>query len=713
MKSIFLLAVLALPPATIVAAPGQPDEPPLADSASPGVTETLPEVVVTGSSPVTLSPDFQAAAERLRQTPGDVTAVPQDHFQTSRGSYLEDFMPYVAGVMIQSSQGSEDTQLSIRGSGVQSDQISGVELLLDGMAVNQGDGEAFLQDIDLRSVKYAEVYKGADALRYGGITLGGAVNLVTMTGHDAPPLETWGTVGSYGLFEQGILSGWSKGPFDDFLSISNHELDGFRDHSQENDQKVYLSLGTLIGDSAEDRLYLFFGRFQQNNPSSLTKEDMVSNPVQTDTESIAQDWNTEWTYFKAADRFLIQKDDYQLQLGVYYNHRDQLQRQEYDDDSPIGIVRFSSNDFGGDATFNYTADLFGQRNRFTVGLLPTFESETDTSRQNLGGSAGSIISGDKTFASNVTFYTEDQHYLTQSLSIVAGLQYVYSQRAYFDRLNLPADGDQTNYQNWQSINPKFGALYEWNEQSQTYLNVSRSFEPPSFDESLETSPDGDQLFHRLHAQEAITVEAGTRGQSGPFSWDLALYHSWVEDQLLDLTDGHGNPLGTVNAPRAVHQGIEAQLQTELAHSLFVHSSDAQQDDKLTLQQTYTLSDFHFTHDPVYGDNRIAGTPVDFDKTELLYENPCGFYCGPNVEWNMVKYPVDEANTLFADPYALLGFRIGYNSPKGFDVFLEVKNLTDKIYAATVEPVGDARIEGADSFNPGNGRSFYGGVSWIW
>jgi iron complex outermembrane receptor protein len=363
--------------------------------------------------------------------------------------------------------------------------------------------------------------------------------------------------------------------------------------------------------------------------------------------------------------------------------------------------------------FESTAELFGQRNRLTVGVQPTFESEADTSYQNFGGNAGSIISADKTLASNVVVYAENQHYLTDSLSILTGLQYVYVQRAYWDRLALPADGNQTNYEDWKSINPKLGALYEWNNQSQAYLNVSRSFEPPSFDESLDTADDGDQLFNRLNAQKAITLEGGTRGMYGPFSWDLALYHSWVEDELLDLTDGHGNALGTVNASRVSHQGIEAELETDLAHGLVAHASDPQKEDGLTLEQTYTLSDFRFTHDPVYGDNRIAGTPVSFYKAELLYKHPCGLYCGPNVEWNIVKYPVDEANTLFADPYALLGFRMGYKSPKGFEVFFEAKNLTNKIYAATVEPVGDARIEGTDDFNPGNGRAFYGGVSWTW
>ena len=54
--------------------------------------------------------------------------------------------------------------------------------MLDGMTLNQADGEAILEDFGLATIKYAEVFRGANAFKYGSITLGGAINLVTMTG---------------------------------------------------------------------------------------------------------------------------------------------------------------------------------------------------------------------------------------------------------------------------------------------------------------------------------------------------------------------------------------------------------------------------------------------------------------------------------------------------------------------------------------------------
>jgi iron complex outermembrane receptor protein len=97
----------------------------------------------------------------------------------------------------------------------------------------------------------------------------------------------------------------------------------------------------------------------------------------------------------------------------------------------------------------------------------------------------------------------------------------------------------------------------------------------------------------------------------------------------------------------------------------------------------------------------------------MYEHPCGFYGGPNLEWVPNKYNVDFAESLFADPYALLGFKVGYRSPKGFSVFFEAKNLTDKKYAAVTGVIADAGGQDRAQFLPGDGRSFFGGIEWKW
>ena len=695
------------------------------------VTDDAELVVVTGklSEDGPLSPDVGAARQRLQTMPGAVNVVSPAELQRGRGAYLEDLLRYQPGLVVQSAQGSEDTKLSIRGSGVQNEDIRGVNVLVDGIPLNQADGEAFLQDLDLQSVQYAEVYRGADALRYGGVTLGGAVNLVTTTGKIADPLTARLAFGSFGFFEQQLTSGWSSERWDVYGSVVNHVLDGFRDHAQENFQKAFVSLGCQLNPAAENRFYFFYGRLDQNHPSGLTKDELYNDPRQTSPESVAQRWNTRWDYVRLMDRFGVRGDGWQFQMAVSWNHRQQMQREEFEPDYRLGATRYHSDDFTTDVAYENTADVLHGRNRLSIGLVPTFEPESDSSYANPDGRLGSLLFTDQTYYLNFPVYLENQHYLTERLSLLTGFQAVYVHRVFQDRFRSRTLGDQSRNDHFWAFNPKLGLAHEWKRGSLGYLNFSRSFQPPSFDESLgiQEGRGGGRVFHGLRAQRAYTLEVGTRGEAGSLDWDVALYRSWIRDELLDQNNRQGEPLGTINAPRTIHQGVEIGLQTEVFRCLLVKQlpADRSKDhktsvkasagtDRVILDQTYNLSDFRFDDDPTYGTHRIAGTPVHLYKAELRYEHPRGFYAGVNVEWNVEKYPADEANSLFADPYALLGLRAGYRTVKGLQTFFEARNLTSQVYAATVVPIGDARA-GNDtaSFNPGNGRAFYGGVSWIW
>ena len=57
--------------------------------------------------------------------------------------------------------------------------------------------------------------------------------------------------------------------------------------------------------------------------------------------------------------------------------------------------------------------------------------------------------------------------------------------------------------NYFGLNPKIGLLYELNDDSQAFINFSRSFQPPSFD-NMVTFDDGPGVSLDLHAAPAAT-----------------------------------------------------------------------------------------------------------------------------------------------------------------------------------------------------------------
>ena len=259
------------------------------------------------------------------------------------------------------------------------------------------------------------------------------------------------------------------------------------------------------------------------------------------------------------------------------------------------------------------------------------------------------------------------------------MQAIFAERHFIDEFVGDAEGNQSNRQDFWGFNPKLGAIYEVNHEMQAFVNFSRSWQPPSLDNLVEFTegPDSSVVYTPLQPQHAWTIEIGTRGEYSRVQWELSFYRSWLRNELLELNDRFGNDIGTTNVPRSIHQGIEAGLEVELLREIFVPKQRDRAGDHLTFDQSYTLNDFHFDRDPVYGDNRIAGIPFHVYEAQLLYETPFAFYAGPNLQCNLSHYPVDQANTLFADSYVLLGFRAGFRRNNGFSVFLDFKNLTNQ------------------------------------
>ncbi|MNN17217.1 TonB dependent receptor [compost metagenome] len=133
--------------------------------------------------------------------------------------------------------------------------------------------------------------------------------------------------------------------------------------------------------------------------------------------------------------------------------------------------------------------------------------------------------------------------------------------------------------------------------------------------------------------------------------------------------------------------------------------------KLSLRQAYTYSDFYFRRDPVFGSNQLPAIPPHYYQAELLYVHPSGFYAGVNAQVAS-KTKVDYANTFAVKGYTVFGASAGYVHPTdGWKVFLDLRNLGDKRYAASVSPTFNARGLDTASSVPGDGFGAVAGISY--
>jgi iron complex outermembrane receptor protein len=702
--AITAFAIIAIPEAQAVEASGNAAE-----------TE---EVTVTGQAigSLTSAPPDESAKQKTT-VPGAFTVRTSDDMELGRASNFGDLLQRTPGVFLQSENGMEVSKISIRGSGITSEEEPlGVMFLMDGLNFNQGDGETTLEDIDVAVINYAEVFRGANAFKYGALTLGGAINLVPFTGYSAAPFQVRLEGGSYGFFRGDMSGGMVQGPFDEYGAIDFREREGFREHSREDTEMFFGDLGYKLSDRIENRFYLTLDRTNRNLPGGLTKLEMENDPTQANPLAIAQDWNKLLSNIRLADKITFQTDEIQFYVGAFWFHHDIENRGFFSPDFREGIEQFYSDNYGGNVNFVSRYDLIGHRNILTIGGTSQYEIEPTQNYENIFGHTGATTARGIGSSINLPAYLEDQLYLTPRFSILAGVQAIFAERHFKDEFLTDEAGNQSHRQNFWGFNPKLGAIYEVNQKTQAFVNFSRSWQPPSLDNlvDFDEGPNSNVTYTVLQPQHAWTIEVGTRGEFSRFEWELALYRSWFRDELLEINDAFGNDIGTRNVPRTIHQGIEVNLETELLRDILMPQRSNRSGDRLSLEQSYTLNDFHMDENPVYGDNRLPGIPIHVYETQLLYESPIGFYAGPTLQCNLSRYPVDEANALFADPYVLLGFRAGYRRTNGFSVFFDCRNLTNQRYASSIDVIADARTEpNPEIFHPGDGRSFYGGVSWSW
>ncbi len=671
-------------------------------------SHAMSEVVVVGKQEKTSTVvvDAEQAKKAIDKRAGGVDLITADDYKTGRATTPQDLLGYSPGIFVQQRDtGAQESRVSIRGSGLQRTfHLRGIMLMQDGIPINQADGSADFYRIEPLATDYTEVYRGGNALRYGSTTLGGAINMATLTGFTASLLQTRVEGGSFGYLRSQISSGQVIGPLDYYVSLSQFKQDGFRSHTTQDNHYEFLNAGYKINEDMETRFYFTNAVTRAKLGGSLTKTQLENDPTQANVNSVSGNQKRDVNYFRIANKTTYkQNEEQQWDFSAYLFNGELFH--------PIfQVLDQDSQDYGGEIRYTNTAQLLGKENQFVVGLAPSLGYIQDNRFINAGGAKGARTANNDEEAYNLNLYAEDQFKLTDRLTLIPGLQLSYASRQTTDYY-FP-NGDDSGHSIYRAINPKAGLTYDVNEMNKVFFGYTRGFEPPTFSELFDSASN----FLPNKAQRSHTWETGLRGEEGRFGYDATYYYSLLDKELLSLSDTAGNPLGTVNArSTTVHQGIELGGKTDLLNGLFVRQEFVSQEnaqDKVYVRGIYNWSRFRFSGDDVYGDNQLPSLPEHFMKMELMYEHPLGFYFGSNIEQSLSKYPIDMANTFYADPYTIWGLKGGYKTKHGFSVFVEGKNLSNKIYVASTSIVNNAA--GLDTnavFNPGNGRAWYGGVEW--
>jgi iron complex outermembrane receptor protein len=648
------------------------------------------------------------AREAIQRTPGGVALIGATEINESLGTNLKDVLDFVPGVFIQGRQGatSEESQFSIRGSGLRNNfHVRGVNILVDGFTLNNADGFFRPEVLELSNAKRIEVYKGANALRFGANSLGGAIGLVSKTGADAGKAELWSEGGSYRFAKNYIASGRVYGPFDIYGGFSDTRSEGYREHSETNRQRYFTNLGYQFSGGSTLRFDFAYVRNMQELPGSLTLAEFKHDPRQRNRDpfTLGKDERHDYNYFRNGLTLRIPLTSNQaIEWSGNYN------RTNLEHPLNFAVISQIDNNWGTELRYIASAPLFDYGNRLTLGFQYAGTRELDLNFQNMySGRHGAKTKDQINWATNVGAYFEEQFDLTSTLMLLGGGRLEYARRSVDD--NFLSNGDGTDHVNYVSFTPKMGFVWKFVPSVQVFGNISRSYEVPLLLELTAPGQIGGDLS-QLDPQRAWQFELGTRGtMNGRVSWDFSIFDMELHDEIQNV-NVQPFPGAPFTIPRYQNIDRSRHWGAELGFELILAKSMAFPDDALRSRTAYTFSRFVFVNDRNFGGNDIPAAPRHYIQSEVRYDHPSGIWVAPGVESAPDGYYVNSANTARAPGYALGNIRAGYlHKPLKLEFLFEARNLADKKYVAA------AFVDAADGrfYQPGDGRSFYGGVRWKW
>jgi len=617
----------------------------------------------------------RAAADQAEvtanQTAGGTDIVSHQDYADKTIVSLRDTLAFSPGVYTQPRFGQE-IRISIRGSGLSRGfHMRGLTLLQDGIPINLADDNGDFQELEPIFFDHLEVYRGANALRFGSGTLGGAVNGVTPTGDNAAGLYLRGDVGSFDFYRGLASFGLGDEDANAWAAISADSHKGDRQHARRDSIRFHGNVGLQISDIISTRFYGSITTLDQELPGAMTRATALTAPR---SGNFIGDQARDIDSIRIQNRTRFNWGNSHLDVGAFLNSKELYH--------PIfQVVDQVSTDRGVYARYERSGDVWSM----TLGGESRWGSIDAKRFVNLSGKRGALTFDADQTARTTNIYGEIRVSPIENLTVIAGGIYADGFRKQSQIVPAAVKAQAS----FDAVSPKMGVLWEPDAEIQFFANYSKSAEFPTFVELAQIA-----AFVPVREQTAWTTELGTRGTLGWVSWDVAVYRANIKREMLQFTVGPDIPAATFNADKTRHQGVEAAF-------------SATPTNWLRFRQIWQYSDFRFVGDAQYGDNRLPVVPRHVLRSELRLGGD-KLHISPNVEWVPQGAWADYRNTTRNAGYTLLGVSAGARIKNGVDIFVDARNL------AGVKAIGDVSAAvvatpASAIYYPVERRAIYGGV----
>ena len=676
--------------------------------------------------------------QTILKVPQAITVLQEKEIQRAElGLSLEESLREIPGVVVNDRHNlSQGDRISIRGMGSRASfGVRGIKVILDGIPLSMPDGQSQLNNLDLSSAGKIEVLRGPSSYLYGNAA-GGLVKIQSQIPANKPLLlQPRFIVGDHGLQKWQVKISGSSGRHSYLISTSRLTFDGFREHAfakinsvngvTKHELNNHLDLTTTF--SYVDAPYLF-------NPSSLAKEDAGSSPESA--------------------RFFVQsqgasKKVEQAQGGVTLRYENENNRFET---TIYGIARSLLNPIPGriielDRTAGGVRTVLNKRlggsskaALWTVGADLEIQQDRRSEFENLGLPRELVgaFNDDDIFEQieyGQRLQQQDEEVL--AVGVFSKLEFAVNPNlnltfaARYDRFRFKVDDeymgdgiDDSGSRTMDKISPMIGISYRLQPDFAIYANLTTGFQTPTTTE-LSNRPNGTGGFNpALEPEKMQSFEIGLK-RGWPkrnLDFETAIYILNIRDMLIpfQIQDAMTEEVFFRNAGKTQNRGFELSANWQPFHSL--RASFA-----------YSFMDFVFRDFFVESSlnslsgltqlkgNNVPGVPSHHLFLDLTYEHVSGGYAELNLQWWDETFANDfngpqpgstNAVEEFINPaYSIVDLRFGrvfQFIQFGLNVFVGLNNVFDTRYNSSIVP----NAFGNRFFEPAPGRSWYGGVTFV-
>ncbi len=656
-----------------------------AGGAAYGQPGDLEEIVVT-TTPINQSLSNVAAA---------VSVVELEDIQLARQQLtLDESLNRVPGMFLQSSTNfSRDLRVSMRGFGARAAfGIRGIKVIVDGIPETLPDGQGSVDAIDLGSTGRIEVLRGPSSSMYGNAS-GGVISVVS----EAPPEEHSTTfrasAGEFGFRKLQAKLGGTAGAVGYMVSISESEIDGYRNHSEAENSQLSARLNfDLRGDQTLTTVFNYTDQPVSNDPGGINAVQAAADPRSARDVNVSLDAGETLEQTRLGAVYSIPfGNGHELRARAHYVQRD------FTNKLPIvsgGQVSFDREFLGGALSYTHSGTLGGRSNELIIGMDFNSQDDDRLRYDNIDGIRGALTFNQNEQVEARGIYLQDVLALSDVVDLSLGIRFDDVEYDVTDR--FLADGfDDSGTLDFSETSPMIGINVALTDTLNVYANYSTAFETPTTTELA--NPDDSGGFNQaLSAQDADNFEVGIRGSIGSHSlFEVALFDMEVDDELLPNGENAAGRDIFTNAGSSSRTGIEFSLMSEPTERL-----------RTTL--SYTWSDFEFDEFGAFSGNDIPGIADTILFAEVTYSHPRGWFASLDARRIGEQY-ANNANSVRVDSYTVANLRLGAEFERGstrFAPFVGINNLTDESWFA------DIRINafGGRYFEPAPDRNIYAGIS---